>query len=130
MDSKKAESCRFTIDFDGRKSCGKDDVWVKVDFVTAVVGSGNGGIICVANRSYVIGITHDVGDDDFVSLVDDDDGSSSPSLCSLNLDNFCGVVRSEFDFEEMLLYAKHSGHSFIICTHFPFRVRRLSWIVV
>ena len=75
-------------------------------------------------RSSVIGITTDVGDDDFVPLVDDaDDGSSSPSFCSLNVDDICGEVNSEFDFE-LILSAEHSGHSFTICNHFPFRVRR------
>jgi hypothetical protein len=117
-------SCRFTIDFEGRKPCDEDGVWIKVDFVSAVVENGTDGIICFASssRSPVIA---DVGDDDFVSLVDDaDNGSSSPSFCSLNVDDICGDVNSEFDFE----YAKHIGHSFIICNHFPFRVRRLSWI--
>lgn len=123
MDSTYSLSCRITIDFDGRKSCGEDDVWDKVAFVFSFVGSGNGGrIIGVASRLYVIGIT-DVGDDDFT-------GGSSPFVCSVNPNDFCDVVSIEFDLEEMLLYAKHSGHSFRICNHFPFRVRRLSWIDV
>jgi hypothetical protein len=124
-------SCRFTIVFDGRKPCDEDDVWIKLDFVSAVVENGTDGIICIASssRSPVIGITTDVGDDDFVSLVDDaDDGSSSPSICSLNVDDICGEVNSGFDFEGIFSYAKHSGHSFIICNHFPFLVRRWSWI--
>ena len=40
----------------------------------------------------VIGITNDVGDDNFES----DDGSILPYFCSLNLDDFCGGVGSEF----------------------------------
>lgn len=50
----------------------------------------------MASRSCVIGITHNVGDDDFEFLLDADDGGSSPSFCSLNLDDFCGVVSIEF----------------------------------
>jgi hypothetical protein len=50
----------------------------------------------VASRKCVIGITHVVGDDDFEFLLDADDGGSSPSFCSLNLDDFCGVVSIDF----------------------------------
>ena len=80
----------------------------------------------MASRSYVTGITHDVEDDAFVSLIAADDGSSSPSFSSLNLDDFFGVVSIGFDLQEMLfiLNAKHKGQSFIISTHFPFRLRR------
>jgi hypothetical protein len=125
-DSKYSKSCRFTIAFDGRKSCGEDNVWDIRDFVSPVVGSGIGGkIIGELSRLCVIGITHDDGDADFISLLDTDGGSSSTTFCSLNPDDFC-----EFDFSAMLLYAKQSGHSFRICNHFPFRVSRLSWIDV
>lgn len=115
------------MDFDSRNSCGKDDIWVKVGFVSAVVKSGTNGR---SSQSSVIGISTDVGGDNFVSLVDDDadDGSSSPSFCLLNVDDICGEVNSEFYFEWILSYAKHSGHSFPIGYHFPFWVRILSWI--
>lgn len=78
----------------------------------------------MASGSYVIGITHDVDDVDDSFLVDADAGSSSPTFSSLNLDDFCGVVSSGFDFEEMLLNAKHKGQSFIISAQFPLRLRR------
>lgn len=81
----------------------------------------------MASRSYVIGITHDVDDVDDSFLVDADRadaGSSSPTFSSLNLDDFCGVVSSGFDFEEMLLNAKHKGQSFMISAQFPLRLRR------
>jgi hypothetical protein len=126
VDSKYSELCRFTIDFDGRKSCGEDNVWVIGDFVFSLVGSGIGGkIIGELSRLCVIGITHDDGDVDFISLLDTDGGRSSTSFCSLNPEDFC-----EFDLSAMLVYAKQSGHSFKICNHFPFRVSRLSWIEV